>query len=84
MGPPGSYLSPNVNWLRGQRTPMADPLPYGMTIEKVRPIFSGRVIRVNVETVRLPNGQTTSRDEDPATNYTAPTSNTRVLVPHSG
>jgi len=27
-----------------------------MTIEKVRPIFSGRVIRVNVETVRLPNG----------------------------
>jgi 8-oxo-dGTP pyrophosphatase MutT (NUDIX family) len=59
MGPPGSYLSPNVNWLRGQRTPMADPLPYGMTIEKVRPIFSGRVIRVNVETVRLPNGHVT-------------------------
>jgi 8-oxo-dGTP pyrophosphatase MutT (NUDIX family) len=30
-----------------------------MTIEKVRPIFSGRVIRVNVETVRLPNGHVT-------------------------
>jgi 8-oxo-dGTP pyrophosphatase MutT (NUDIX family) len=27
-----------------------------MTIVKVRPIFSGRVIRVDVETVRLPNG----------------------------
>ena len=27
-----------------------------MTIEKLRPVFSGRVIRVNVETVRLPNG----------------------------
>jgi len=27
-----------------------------MSIENVRPVFAGRVIRVNVETVRLPNG----------------------------
>jgi len=30
-----------------------------MTIENVRPVFSGRVIQVNVETVRLPNGHVT-------------------------
>ena len=28
----------------------------GMGIEKLRTVFSGRVITVNVETVRLPNG----------------------------
>ena len=27
-----------------------------MSIEKLTPVFSGRVIKVNVETVRLPNG----------------------------
>lgn len=30
-----------------------------MSIEKVRTVFTGRVIRVNVETVRLPNGHVT-------------------------
>lgn len=29
---------------------------YAMSIEKVRTVFTGRVIVVNVETVRLPNG----------------------------
>ena len=32
-----------------------------MSVENVRTVFRGRVITVNVETVRLPDGQPVSR-----------------------